>query len=212
MVGKARSRGGSAAIVVTLIALSLLGGMLAGCGSSSSSSSSSSGATTTSTAATAGSTETSAPPSSPPASTSPSESGTSPPTSGFSKKAKPVSFGYEAKASERKQASEILEKSLKARAASEFATQCKTLSQPLIEAIEKSRYKVNCPQTLRIEALLIPASKTADTMQGPIAALRVQGPVGYALYHGKGGNDYAVRMELENGEWKVGEVLTEKLP
>lgn len=203
MAGRARSTGGSTAIVVALIALSLL----AGCGGSSSGTTSSAGSTT----ATGGSTEKSAPPSSSTASTSPAESRKSPPTPGFPKKAKPVAYGYEANAGERKQASEILEKSLRARAASQFATQCKTLSQPVIKAIEKSRYKVNCPQTLRIEALLIPASKTADTMQGPIAALRVQGSVGYTLYHGKGGNDYAVRMELENGKWKVGEVLTEKL-
>lgn len=162
---------------------------------------------TESSAASTGSTSTSPLPA-----TTQQETRTSPPAPGFSKKAKPAAFGYEASAEEREQASQILEKSLKARAAPDYATQCKTLSQSIIEAIEKSRYHLNCPQTLRIEDLLTPPGKTADTMQGPIAALRVQGPVAYALYHGKGGNDYAMKMELENGEWKVAEVLTEKLP
>lgn len=91
-------------------------------------------------------------------------------------------------------------------------TQCETLSKAVLEGVEKSRYHVNCTGTLKIEDLLIPPSKTADPMQGPIVALRVQGPVGYALFHGKGGQDYAMRMEKENGKWKVGDVLTVKLP
>jgi len=46
----------------------------------------------------------------------------------------------------------------------------------------------------------------------PIAALRVKGPVAYALYHGKAGKDYAMKMEIDQGKWKVAALLTEELP
>jgi hypothetical protein len=207
MAAKTKSMRGRAAL--GLVALSLLAGALVGCGSSSSNAT---GTGTGAGTATAGSTGSSSTSSSPPPSGAQRESRTSPPTPGFSKKAKLVSFGYEAGAGERKQASDILEKSLEARAARDYATQCKTLSQPVIEAIEKARYKQNCVNTLKIGDLLTPPNKTTNPMQGPIAALRVRGPIGYALFHGKGGQDYAMRMELENGEWKVGEVFTVKLP
>lgn len=202
--------------MLALVVMSLLATALAACGGSSASSTASSGATGTETT-TGGSGSTSAESTentegSSTSPSSPSETRTSPPTPGFSKKAKLAAYGYEAPAAERDEASKILERNLKARAAGDYATQCKTLGKPLVEAVEKSRYHQNCVNTLKIGDLLTPPAKTADTMQGPIVALRVKGPVGYALYHGKDGQDYAMRMELENGKWKVGEVLTEKLP
>lgn len=194
--------GGRAAFVLALVMLSLFS--LAGCGGSSSSST---GAATGSTAA-----ETTEASSTSSSESAASETRTSPPTKGFSKKAKQAAFGYEAGAKEREEASEILEESLQAREGRDYKTQCETLGQKVVEAVEKSRYHVNCPGTLKIEDLLIPPPKTSDTMAGPIVALRVSGSTGYALYHGKNGNDYAMRMEKEDGKWKVGEVLTEKLP
>lgn len=207
-------------LTLAAVGLLLVAAFLVGCGGGGSSSGATGATDTGST--TAGSTESTSTEesnsteestsTSPSSTTTQQETRTSPPAPGFSKKGKPVAFGYEASATEREQASQILEKSLKARAGRDYATQCKTLSKAIIEAIEKSRYHLNCTQTLKIEDLLTPPAKTANTMQGPIAALRVQGTVAYALYHGKGGNDYAMRMELEDGEWKVAEVLTEKLP
>jgi hypothetical protein len=198
--------GGRKGLPIAFVALALTMAV-AGCGGSSSDAAGgSTGASTTS-----GSTPSSTS-SSTSSSSSPAGSPASKPAPGFSKKAKLASFGEEATASEREQASEILEKNLKARAAGKYPAQCKTLSQTVIEAIENSRYHVDCKGTLGIEATLMPASKRADTMQGPIAALRIQGSAGYALYHGKDGKDYAMKMELEDGEWKVGEVLTVRLP
>lgn len=190
---------GLALFVSMLVAL----GLLAGCGGSSSTSTGGSGSSST---AQSGGTE------GPESAGSEGPTASSPPAPGFSKKAKLAAFGEEASATEREEASRILERSLEARAAGDYPTQCSTLSKVVIEAIEKARYKENCVGTLTIEDTLIPPRKTVNTMQGPIAALRVQGTTGYALYHGKGGQDYAMRMELENGKWKVGEVLTVKLP
>jgi hypothetical protein len=204
MAGLAGSTGGRGVVVLIAVALSSVAA--AGCGGSSS------GTTGATSAESTGKNESSARTSPSPRSSAPAEARTSPPTRGFSKRAKLAAFGYEARAAERQEASDILERNLKARAVGDYATQCKTLSQPVVEAIEKSRYRQNCENTLKIEDLLIPPKKTADTMKGPIAALRVQGPVGFALYHGKGGTDYAMRMERENGKWMVGEVLTAKLP
>jgi hypothetical protein len=207
MAGKVGSRRGEAAAVLALLSLSVL--LVAGCGGSSSGAT---GVTAGESTERSPASEGSSTSSSPPPSSSQPESRTSPPTPGFSKKAKLAAFGYEAEASDQEEASDILERSLKARAAGDYATQCETLSQPVVEAVERARYRQNCVNTLKIGDLLTPPAKTVNTMQGPIVALRVKGAVGYALYHGKDGDDYAMRMELENGEWKVGEVLTENLP
>lgn len=196
---------GLALFASVLVAL----GLLAGCGGSSSTSSQS-GAS--STAESEGTETSGASEGSEGAGRSEGSSVSSPPAPGFSKKAKLAAFGEEASAAEREEASEILERSLEARAAGDYPTQCATLAKAVIEAIEKAQYKQDCVGTLTIEDTLIPPRKTVNTMRGPIAALRVQGTTGYALYHGKGGQDYAMRMELENGKWKVGEVLTVKLP
>ena len=43
----------------------------------------------------------------------------------------------------------------------------------------------------------------ANTLSGEIAAFRVKGDEGYALYHGNDGKDYAVQLEREDGTWKL---------
>jgi hypothetical protein len=170
-----------------LIALAL--GVLAGCGSSSSN-------------ATEGS-------------TSSSGGGSTKPAAGFSKKAKPAAFGEEAAESERKQASATLERNMSARAAGNYAVQCETLSARVVEQIEKvgssAAGKKSCAEVLGSEAKKAPPGLLENNLVGPINALRIKGNAGYAIYHGKGENDYAMQMELENGEWKVAATLTETL-
>jgi hypothetical protein len=142
--------------------------------------------------------------------------GSTAPAAGFSKKAKPASFGEEASEEERSQASETLERNMSARAAGNFEVQCETLAAPVVEAIEEGGSgavgKKSCAETLESEAKKAPPGLLANNLVGPIAALRVKGNRGYAVYHGKENNDYAMRMEKENGEWKVAATLTETLP
>lgn len=130
-----------------------------------------------------------------------------------------VKFGEEADSDEREAASDVLEENLEARAAADWAGQCATLSAAAIKPIEEqweSKFKgiEGCAASLKREGE--PASATAkarrNTLTDPVAALRVKGKKAYALYHGSGGKNYAMAMELEGDEWKVSSLTTVELP
>lgn len=178
-----------------LIALALAVGVLAGCGGGSSSGTTEGGSTST-------------------ASSGRSDA----PASGFSKKAKQTSFGGEASEEEREQASETLETNLSSRASGDYETQCETLFAPLVKLIEEGSGgavtgKQGCAETLEAEAKQAPPGLLENPIVGPISVLRVEGKRGYALFHGKENQDYAMKMGKEpNGEWLVASTLTETLP
>lgn len=69
---------------------------------------------------------------------------------------------------------------------------------------------------LALEKLAKPLSGSkafrVDTLTGEIAALRVKGNEGFALYHGNDGNDYEMPMEKEAGRWRVASIATLELP
>jgi hypothetical protein len=125
-----------------------------------------------------------------------------------------ATYGSEASAKERQAASVVLAKSYKARATLDWAAQCETLSAAAKkENSERAEIQGvgggGCPKELkaRAEPLQISKDVRVNTLKGPIDALRVKGPRGWALYHGLEGVNYAMRMEKEGGEWKVGDVL-----
>jgi hypothetical protein len=129
-----------------------------------------------------------------------------------------VEFGHEAGASERDAASAALSESLKAREDADFATQCQTFTRSLIEQVANpkkgSSAEKGCPTALNQIALPLSATKPfrKDTLgDGEVAALRIKGTRGEALYHGADGNDYAQAMAKEGAEWKVAELLTTEL-
>jgi hypothetical protein len=132
-------------------------------------------------------------------------------------KEKIATFGQEASDAEREAVSEVLEESLEARAAGDFKRQCATLSEKGLALVRIGNAffaKKPCWQGLRAQAL--PLKKTQEgrenTMTGPIAAFRVDGNKGWALYHGTEGQDYAMPMEKEGGEWKVKRLTERSLP
>ncbi len=189
-------------LALLLLALAALG--FAGCGGSGSSSEGGSTAGGSSSGA-EGSTA--------------AEAGSSKPAAGFVKKGANNSlaeFGTEAPAEEREAASTVLEENLKARASGDYATQCESLSARSLKKIEENSGplgKQPCAQKLGAEAKKAPTGLLEDTMTEPVAALRVKGNRGWALYHGKGGKNYAMAMEKEaNGEWKVASLTTQTLP
>lgn len=127
-------------------------------------------------------------------------------------------FGEEADDEEREAASEVVEENAQARAAGNWAKQCASLTPGAVKALEeenaeRGEVQGSCAKDLEYQGE--PKSQTAsiraDTMTGPIDALRVKGDSGYALYHGKQGKDYAVPVEKVDGEWKVDDLLTEEL-
>jgi hypothetical protein len=124
-----------------------------------------------------------------------------------------TSFGSEASAEEREAASEVVTKNLAARAAADFKTQCETLNKHGIGEIPGAKNHRDCPEALTKYAEPLAKTKAfrKDTLSGPIAALRVKGERGYALYHGSDKKDYAVPLEKEDGSWKVSSVSTTEL-
>jgi hypothetical protein len=129
-----------------------------------------------------------------------------------------VAFGEEASSTEREAASAVLTENLEARQTANFAVQCDSLGKAGLESFlgagkEIEAARAECPKSLKTLAEPLSNSKKArtNTLSGPIAALRVKGSKGFALYHGNDGNDYAMPMEKEGGKWLVGSILTTEL-
>jgi hypothetical protein len=119
-------------------------------------------------------------------------------------------FGREATVGERAQASKLIDRWMRARAAKDNAKECVYLarsfaSELVADATNVSEGKVTtCPQTLAYFGTSVGGVNHLDnTMTGPIDSLRIEGGQGYGQYHGNDGNDYIVPMAREDGEWKV---------
>ncbi|MGH2938702.1 MAG: hypothetical protein ACRDPE_11355 [Solirubrobacterales bacterium] len=128
-----------------------------------------------------------------------------------------VGFGAEAPSGERDAASAVLALNLNAREAADFAAQCATLSQRVVIEIENpaSKETLSDDCATGLERLARPLSSTKNVrknrLRAAIAALRIKGDKGYALFHGNDGRNYAMLMEKEGGQWKVGSLLTKEL-
>jgi hypothetical protein len=118
-----------------------------------------------------------------------------------------VEFGEESDEEEREAASGVLEENMQARAAGDWAKQCASLSKSAIEEIETENGKKGCVKVVEFLAEVPEEQKTQSVREnpltGPVAALRVKGNEGYALFHGTKNTDYAMKMEKEDGQWKV---------
>ncbi|MBS1894787.1 MAG: hypothetical protein JST59_26095 [Actinobacteria bacterium] len=132
----------------------------------------------------------------------------------YTKSKKIVAFGTEASAEEREAASAILAQNLVARQAADFAAQCSSLGNAGLEAVlgtikSSLTAQPECAEALKKFAEPLKASKgvRTDTLSGSIAALRVEGHKAFALFHGNDGHGYAMPMELEDGEWRVGAIM-----
>jgi hypothetical protein len=127
-------------------------------------------------------------------------------------------FGEESSEEERETVNVVVVKSLKAREAADFKTQCETLNKKGIAEIPNAKNQKGCPAALKTFASPLSGTKEVrkDTLSGPIAALRVKGEEGYVLYHGNDGKDYAIPVEKEDGTWKLSSInvvdLSTKLP
>lgn len=127
-------------------------------------------------------------------------------------------FGETADEDEREAASEVLEENLRARADGDWQTQCDTLSPEAVEDVAEIAKIQNiegggCAKELEARAEPLQQTKglRAYDLSGSIDELRAEGDLGYAIYHGKGGQEYAMPMERVDGEWRVGAVLEEQL-
>jgi hypothetical protein len=122
-------------------------------------------------------------------------------------------FGQEASQEEREEVEVIVSENLKARAAADFSTQCKTLGAKGMAEVPGAKNQQSCTKALKGLAEPLSGSKKVrkDTLHGSISALRVKGDKGWVLYHGSDGKDYAVPVEKEDGSWTVGSIFTTEL-
>lgn len=116
--------------------------------------------------------------------------------------------GVEAPPAERTAASAVLAAYLRAGATERRAAQCRQLSAAARESLQQ--LGGGCASAL--EAVTPDQAGSASAMAGPIGSLRVEGDRAYALYHGRGGVDYAIPMRREGGEWKVDSLAPVELP
>jgi hypothetical protein len=125
-------------------------------------------------------------------------------------------FGQEADDSEREEVAEIVEESLDAREDHDWAGQCATLSKGMIKTAEESPGAIGatggCKSALETEGDRAPASVLKNNVEGSVVAFRVKGNAGYALYHGTDKKDWAMPMEKEGDEWKVGALVAKEIP
>lgn len=126
-----------------------------------------------------------------------------------------ASYGKEASEHEREIASKVLEENLEARAALDWEGWCASLSARLVFDSEEEakilKVEPICPKVRAVEARSFPKSFFANTMSGPIGALRIGNKKSYALYHGSDGKDYSVMMLHEDVGWKVDSYAPEEL-
>jgi hypothetical protein len=123
-------------------------------------------------------------------------------------------FGEEASEEEREAASAVLEENLTARQVGDWETQCASLTESQMKELSpESGAEVLVKACAKgLGELAQPLSATAETrkdrLPGEIDVLRVKGKIGYALFHGSEGTNYAMAMEKEGTEWKVASLVT----
>jgi hypothetical protein len=124
--------------------------------------------------------------------------------------------GTESTVEEREAASKVVEESLKARAEGDFEGQCETLAPEMVKQLEERGgtgiAKPTCVESLETLARNAPQAVFENVMTEPLAALRVNGNLAFAFFHGAGGNNYVVPMEKEGTEWKVGSLQIQETP
>ena len=118
-------------------------------------------------------------------------------------------FGREATAAERKQVTKVIQKWLRARAARNWAEDCRYLAPSSIKYAESSasymaQHKVSgCTKALGVMAVKGQKVSLKYNMAGGVVSLRLGEGHGYAQYHGNDGRDWIIPVIRENGVWKI---------
>ena len=133
-------------------------------------------------------------------------------------------YGREGTPAELRQASAVIHKWMRARAARDFVEECRYFSRSYIQTLVQGDAEVvtdgrvkTCPHALAYFGSQA-SGDFKNTLNGPIDSLRVppvpskgraqgQEPVitnqGFAQYHGRDGVDYEIPMNRERGRWRV---------
>jgi hypothetical protein len=123
-------------------------------------------------------------------------------------------FGEEASPAEIGIVAAIVERSLEARAAKNWAGQCATLSKAAVEIVEGGSSppgRKGCAKELKAQGEDAPKSILENNIERSVVTFREAGNKGYALYHGTDKKDWAMPMEREGTEWKVGALVAQEV-
>lgn len=118
-------------------------------------------------------------------------------------------FGREATAAERKQASETIAAWMRARAVQDWAKDCSYFGSGYTENITTDAHGVthgrvkSCPEALAYFKHEASGDYVNNFKGTTVASLRIGEGHGYAQYHGNDGKDWIVPVERNEGEWKV---------
>jgi hypothetical protein len=118
------------------------------------------------------------------------------------------SFGEEGTAAERAQASRVIHAWMRARAAEDWAQDCKYFSKLYANTLTNDAKRVTNGKVTTCTEALDFFGKTAsgdlvNTLTGPIDSLRVRGHNGFAQWHGIKKTDWVLPMREEGGVWLV---------
>lgn len=128
-------------------------------------------------------------------------------------------FGWEATAAERKQATALIAPWMRARTAKDFSKDCSYFSRGYAKEITEDAHTVS-PDKEKVNSYVAGGQKScAEALayfgeeasgdfrntfgDGPVVSLRIDTTHGYAQYHGNDGLDYVVPVAKENGEWRI---------
>lgn len=117
-------------------------------------------------------------------------------------------FGHEGTRTEREQASVVITKWMRARAAEDWHADCSHFSKQYTKILVADAHGVTGGKVTTCTQALAYFGENAsgdyvNTLTGPIDSLRVGAGHAYAQYHGKGGTDWEIPMDRENGRWLV---------
>jgi hypothetical protein len=119
-------------------------------------------------------------------------------------------FGSEASESELQQAAEAVHGFYVARAEERWATACSYLTKSMVKQLEQlasqsPQFKgKGCAPILHAFTRPLPASVRRETTVVDAGSLRHKGGQSFLIYYGPGKTVYAMPMNQEDGEWKVG--------
>ncbi|MGN6587352.1 MAG: triose-phosphate isomerase [Solirubrobacterales bacterium] len=118
-------------------------------------------------------------------------------------------FGREATPAEREKVSKSVQAWLHARAARNWAKDCRYLVGSSVKSAESAasymaQHKVSgCAAALGVMAVKGQKVSRKYNMAGGVVSLRLGEGHGYAQYHGNDGKDWIVPVTREAGEWKI---------
>lgn len=117
-------------------------------------------------------------------------------------------YGSEAAASDRHAAEDALASYLEARAREDWSTACGYLAASTRSGLERLAKGAGgklkgCGPILKTFSGAGSGAALANPLTSGLASLRVKGNNGFALWVGKGGQEYAMPMAHENAGWRV---------